>query len=415
MIEQKALQVFRWSTAAHRWLLLYVFMVLTGVGSSYSLLQSAKIEQGIFVIAMLLSAIHLGQHRPSLTDAWLWLMLVMTCLLLAPLLSSLANDHYLSIMATSRYRQLIKIFLCFAALVPLVQAMPKDRAIREIYLTVVLGTLTLSITVLFRFYWLGEAHPETGRMNLHIRHGNANYVAAYLGSLLVLSLLALRHFSETRLRTWRWFAAVAVLTSLVGIFASSSRMGILAVVSAVSLWAIAESRRRHSARPLVFLGFALGLSLAIGLYLDAFTRFEKMVDPSSLGRVQGIKAGLILFSNSPVFGAGFDQTPAHIYRLTRYPLFREFAAPPVSLHNAWFQMLSEMGLFGFTALAALWSWVGWQVGHLPSSMLRVALICVLLVVFLNQQTLPVAYNDVFYCLPLLVGAIAISGRKDILW
>ncbi len=391
------------------WLCICIFLVLTGAASDFRFLQISFAEQISFVVATALMMVHFLQN-PRRLNARIWLVLTaMLGLLLSIAMSSIANDHMLTIVGTSKYRQLVKIFVIGAGMWAFADAKLEARLKWSIMAALAL----LVVHGGYRFLVLNEFNPETGRMNLLMRHGNANYIASICGGLSFAVLYGLGSHGTRRIAQLRAvLSALAVCGAILIVVASQSRMGLIALLTGAVVLGGLESHRKRNAYFFIGLALIVLATASIGLSTDAFARFADITDPSSLGRVKGIRAGIELFADSPFLGVGYDQTPHHIYQITGYPMFRDFASPPLSLHNSWFQMLSEMGLIGFAFFTIIWLAPIRQAASLSASWKKSCLIAGWCCIFLNQQTLPAAYNDAFFALALLPGVLsACLGSK----
>jgi O-antigen ligase len=384
------------------WLCICTFFVLTGAASDFRFLQVSLAEQSSFMIVSALMAVHLWRFPPPLNIRILLLLAAMVGLLSSIAMSSLANNQMLTIVGTSKYRQLIKVFVIGMGM----YVFADSRLERRLSWTIMISLAVLATHASFRFFVLNEFNPETGRLNLLMRHGNANYIASLCGALVFGTLYGVQFADHGAInRPRNMFAALTVICAIVVVIASESRMGMIALVSSALLLGILEAFRKKNLH--IFAGIVVIIATAsiIGLSTDAFARFSDITDPSSLGRIKGIEAGIQLFADSPFFGVGFDQTPQHIYQITGYPMFRDFASPPLSLHNSWFQMLCEIGLFGFIFFAVYWFSPIVHTIRWSASWKRSCLVASWSCIFLNQQTLPAAYNDAFFALAILPGIL----------
>jgi O-antigen ligase len=173
-----------------------------------------------------------------------------------------------------------------------------------------------------------------------------NQVSGILGLAILSALLYLLLEKRRKALKILIFAAMIVLAAQSAL--TFSRTGLYSVVISISaalFYLIRDPRARVKIFGILIACFLLANFLILPK-LDEYTngtllaRFE---NTSSTGRIDIIKADLLIWSDNPIFGVGPGRAPS--YRAATY---RESAA-----HTEFTRLLAEHGMFGVVAVALL--------------------------------------------------------------
>jgi O-antigen ligase len=193
--------------------------------------------------------------------------------------------------------------------------------------------------------------------------GEANYAGAKLAILLPFILHLTSWYAQKR--RWGWLALVigAGITVSLALFITGSRMGGLLASVALAVFLLREIRWLRQPRVILLFAAILGLLLAPALFRSrgpmsqaleyissryglviTFLRsgteeFRGVRETSLRERIEVFEAGLEMFADHPLFGAGLAQFP---YTIQLYnPLYSG-----VYSHNTYLTVLAELGLTG---------------------------------------------------------------------
>lgn len=212
-----------------------------------------------------------------------------------------------------------------------------------------------------RIYGLWEPTTDYAVFGPYV---NANHFAGYVAMVVSLAVALVGEAGRELRRAWlarraHWLAlgdpeggrlvrrAAAAVTVLVGLLASGSRGGILAVAVGLTVLAWAWSRRHAAAGVLAAIGVVLAASL-VWLEPDHLTR---AFETRGLGgdRLRLWMDVVRMFPDHPLLGVGFNAFS------TAYPP-RQHVHPDLwfgEVHNEYLQVLLETGIAGAAlALAA---------------------------------------------------------------
>ncbi|MBA3921218.1 MAG: O-antigen ligase family protein, partial [Nostocaceae cyanobacterium] len=205
--------------------------------------------------------------------------------------------------------------------------------------------------------------------------GHHNFVAGYLVLVLpVFVALAV----EKGWRRWFWLFGTGI--TLVALYATGSRGGVLGLLSLLPVvLLVVLLRSQQQAR--IRWGIAGGLGiLVLGVIVLSNPRVQRLITEIQAGRVEGdaqfrlftMTAGLKIWQDHPVWGIG----PGNIIKL--YDLYRPIEAGTQAfrvqqLHSTPVNILAELGILGL-GVYLLWIVLlvilGWRLSLLPLKQLR---------------------------------------------
>ncbi|HEV3002598.1 MAG TPA: O-antigen ligase family protein [Solirubrobacteraceae bacterium] len=179
-----------------------------------------------------------------------------------------------------------------------------------------------------------------------------NYLAAGIVPAIVLAAgLA----ATTRSALWRWAIGVAVFLLAVGLAATQSRGGFLALLAAMAAALVLV--RRHRLQILAGVALLAGLvALMLATTPGAWDRVTRM-DGGGNGRSDLWTVAWRVGQEHPVTGVGISDFAVEAHRYVRRPGQLTEAAQivdrPHVAHNTYLQVLTELGLVGLALFAAL--------------------------------------------------------------
>lgn len=218
---------------------------------------------------------------------------------------------------------------------------------KRLLMVIMLPLLSVALTTLF-YTVSNEDLQFTGESNLATSGGfGPNQVSSMLGLGVFLSLAGLILF-EKRPRFSIYFAVSALFMAALSVM-TFSRGGIYNAIGAVLILILFQTRNVSTGlkrmTPLLIL--ATIFVLVIFPYLNSFTGGaleERFEDTGTTNRWEIIEADIQVFLEDPLFGVGAGASREGRKR------FLEFGA--VS-HTEFSRLLSEHGIFGLAALAAI--------------------------------------------------------------
>lgn len=235
-------------------------------------------------------------------------------------------------------------------LIPVVYGAVNSR--RDAYVIVAGFLVGAIVTALYGFaHPLSASAAQSGRFSSAA--GDANQTAADLAAALMMAAgLGLVAARSARLRL---LVLAAVPLSFIGIIASLSRSGLLALGAALLAGAVFGGRWRGLACRLLVLGAVIVVGYFV--FIASAGRASRVTSSNSTGRSTIWTVAWRMFEANPVLGSGTGnfQTAAHLY------LIRPGATPAGSLiittpeptHNVYLQMLAELGIPGLIVLLSV--------------------------------------------------------------
>lgn len=185
---------------------------------------------------------------------------------------------------------------------------------------------------------------------------SANYLALYIGPVLVYTLTRFLHSNGNE----RWIMGLSAAVIGMALFFTQSYAGWIAVVSAMALVLILEKRVK---KQWVFALGALGALLLLSqLGSDKFVQFLEFTERSSSSvRLEVYEISLALLKDSPLFGIGLGQYE-QMYQVNAPEILGQAPMEWVMIHphNIFLAMWLNMGLLGLVSFvwlvgkASLW-------------------------------------------------------------
>lgn len=179
-----------------------------------------------------------------------------------------------------------------------------------------------------------------------------NYLAAGIVPAIVLAAgLA----TTTRSALWRWAIGMAVAVLAIGLAATQSRGGFLALIAAAAAALVLV--RRHRMQILAGLALLAGfVALMLATTPGAWERVTRM-DGGGNGRSDLWTVAWRVGQEHPVTGVGISDFAAEAHRYVRRPGQLTEAAQivdrPHVAHNTYLQVLTELGVVGLALFVAL--------------------------------------------------------------
>lgn len=332
--------------------------------------------------------------------------LVLFGVALSPLLTNSRQGFEPNLFADPGYRSFLKVLL-FLPIVYLYSTQAHlKRALLAVY---VVSYFCLGLYFSYRYFYLGEIREFDARPLLKIRHGDPNFLAAFMGAAVPLFfLVAKQRPANVFVRISAWIGAAFLMFC---VFATESRMGILALLAglAVLLFANAKFSRRSLVVviPLVVFIAALFWNASWVHETSIVKRFSEIKDKSSVDRLATYENGVKVFFEYPFLGIGFQRASSRFYENTRYPDFQS-ESKQLEVHNTYLSLLAELGFLGFLAFVTLLVWSHHRCLEAEPST-RAFLLASFWILFLASLTVNLAYKDLFVFQFVFLGALA---RQD---
>ena len=175
--------------------------------------------------------------------------------------------------------------------------------------------------------------------------GNAN---GFSSVLLSIFPLAFYMFSNEKSKWLRYFAIATIMLSVVGIYCSISRLGLLTLIFVTGLIFLKQSKsmQTYLVLALIILSFLfIGLQLYQKRETVKETRSgEVKFDASTTMRFHLIGVALRIWIRNPLFGVG----PGNFVEQSMKQLGEQKRAVSRSVHNAYLHLLAEQGFLGFS-------------------------------------------------------------------
>ena len=289
--------------------------------------------------------------------------------------------HSISIHPWATQQGILRLFAYASVFIVIINHVREQEQIDRLVRTIVaLGSFLVVFALIQKATWNGriywfyptEAHSEAFR-NFAIwgPFVNRNHFAGYITMIvpLGLSLLLYRtarsgRFSDRSLTdnlaaflSSSGFFAMGVwgilsLMMTAAVFMTLSRGGIISLVCALAvLFLLARQRRRigRMAAPFAVLGLLLVLMIIIAGWDQIAERFEQLAEDRSLRRADVWMDSLRMLRDFPFLGTGLG-TFGSIY--SRYQTHSSTSLFDHA-HNDYVELMTDTGLIGFLAAAAL--------------------------------------------------------------
>ncbi len=259
-----------------------------------------------------------------------------------------------------------------------------ERDARYIFYTVLFTVIFVALWGLFEYRNDILAGMASSRVRISGRVGQPNSFGAFLCYYLPFLIGALRVRNVPRL--WRLYALGGTVAVLFALMFTQSRGAYLGLVCSLVFLAVAVNRR------LLLVMLVAGLLHPLWLPSQVVERIQYTfdgqgaygVDSSSESRIKFYKAGVRLWTESPVWGHGFGG-------FSRMSAERGITETRRAAHSLYIQMLVDTGLVGLTAIFYMWghlwrrSWRLWKTATDPSRRIfgECFLACLVAIVMVN--------------------------------
>ena len=176
--------------------------------------------------------------------------------------------------------------------------------------------------------------------------GNPNFASALLAIVTIISALSL--FVKSIQRIYKITALAVIFASVISIFKSNSRQGLLVIIIGLlfylSIYSFFNLRR---IRILFIFAAVSSFGLLIAGMLQVGPLASYVYKSSVSVRGYYWKAALEMFKAKPLTGVGLDSYGSYFkqFREVGYPLNYGFEITSTNAHNVYLQMLSTGGLF----------------------------------------------------------------------
>lgn len=284
---------------------------------------------------------------------WYLLILLVSFFLGSSLISTLLSDSLFTSFIGDTQRR--NGFLSYLALSIVALSASKFIDFKNVNYLFKISVLTGSI---FSFYglmqisgrdfvsWSNPYNAVIGTV------GNPNFASALMAILTTLSLATL--FMKWMPLAFKLTALICVIMSIIAIFASNSRQGLVSLSLAILFFAsgyLYLNRRRIG---LLVIAFSIAVSaFAIAGMLQIGPLTSLLYKASVSVRGYYWSAAIEMFKSNPITGIGFDHYGYYFkeFRSVEYPLRYGFDLSSTNAHNTFLQMFATGGFFvGFSYL-----------------------------------------------------------------
>ena len=338
---------------AFKLLLFFLVFLYSNIAVIYKGLEAYRPGVIIAGAAMCMMLVEIGHARRRFHLMWPQGLLMLAFLALA-FISSF--DAMWAKLAFERTTDIAKIVLIY---VLIENTVTTERRLRTVFLTMVCCGLIPAIGTIY-YYFTGVL-LEGSRSAWRGNFGNPNE-AAY--GLLILLPLALMVASRSGW-TMRIFLGAVMAISLVAIFLTFSRGGLLGLFAVIGL--IGWKQKSIAIRALMIAGL-VGAVFVGSLYWNRNQSFKDISKDTTFNqRIATIKAGVRMFEARPLLGVGPGCS------IVAYPLYVPAEAHcgcqlQLVIHNSFIQVLSELGILGFAVSIFLLGasfWDAWRMQKGP--------------------------------------------------
>jgi O-antigen ligase len=265
---------------------------------------------------------------------------VMVIALLGVAAISTFGSIYVSLAAdtTMNFAKVVLIYIVIENIVT------TPRRMRVVMTTMAFGALIPALGTIYNY--LTHQHLNQGRAAFYGVFANANEDAY---SLIIMVPIA-------AVLAWRarWWVKIVLIASIgiyvLGAFFTFSRGGLLGLVAVIGLFGWRQ--KSMIAKVSIVAALAIGLMVA-GMFWSRKEDFSDVEDDTTVNqRLTTFRAGFDMFADRPLFGVGPGDS------LVAYPLYIPKklncgCQDQLVVHNAFIQVLGEMGALGFIAFMSL--------------------------------------------------------------
>ncbi len=300
-----------------------------------------------------------------------------------PQVGSITGQHLVEHALQDKWAWLASIARLLLFVITFVMALliGASEASTRIFFQTLLASGVACLTITF-FFTVSDGVPTSTFYSYHHGFVNPNNAAAYLGVMLLLTLLQavrffkLPNFSEinlimaldqltVRIVSKAGYILYSMCLVLAGLFMTGSRAGILlSLLSALAflLMIAHKATRRSKHRPLILFTAMLLTGTMLGWSYGNFGQIikNKMRNDgiSSNSRTDIMAATLPMIADHPLLGSGLGSFPG---------VFQQYRPTDVSAdgiidkaHNSYLEFAAEMGVPALAALLGALGWMGWQ-------------------------------------------------------
>lgn len=216
----------------------------------------------------------------------------------------------------------------------------RDTAAARRVVDVLIGT-----AVVVALYGIAQSCTG-GYGSLHHRiSGPFSHYQTFAGVLLVGDLLLFaRMVTGDGWRRRRHWVALALINWT--LFATLTRGSWVALLIAVTVYAVLRARRSRWAYAVYLAAVVLFLTLAPDSWRARMRSIGDLQDASNYDRLCMVEAGLFMIAERPLFGLGPGMVE-ELYPIYRHPTAPRFTVP--HLHNAFLELAAERGLLSLGA------------------------------------------------------------------
>jgi O-antigen ligase len=312
--------------------LLFLLVLYSNISKLYPPLEVLRPALTVAAAAAVMMVVELAASGRGLKLAWPQSYLLLALLGVAGISSFSAIYVRQAFDTTSDLSKILLVYFL------LENTVTSEKRVRTVLWTLVIGGLFPALGTM-QHYASGILIEQTRGSWIGI-FKNPNE-AAYALMLLVPLALALARGQRLIIQAVLWGIVGAYVFA---IYLTFSRGGLLALFAVLALlgW------KQRSPLIRTFMMGALALSLVVAaLFWNRKDDFEDLRSDTTVNqRIATIEAGMLMFLDKPLLGIGPGDS------LVAYPLYVPKDAhcgcqDQLVIHNAFIQVLSEMGLFGF--------------------------------------------------------------------
>jgi len=378
----------------------YFFFATTTLHHEINFLLKIHIEFILF-ITIILTVIRKGI---SFNDHNFWkISLFSMILILIPLISSVLNYEYASIINDGEYSTYFQTMI----LLPFLYSFLSNHQSRKsIYNIIVLSTFILSIYFEYRYLILNEIRDFDSRPLLKIRHGDANFLCTILSFAIPYSIYLIQQSFKSKKYWQTIFYIIMACNIMIATILTQSRMGLIALLIALGYLILKKEIKIRK--------YQVGLLITISALSFIFfgqsltNRFENIADKSNADRVLTYINGFKIIKYSPYFGVGMHHAKDYFYSNTKYPNFQsEFHQ--LDIHNTYLKIFAELGFFAFLTLIIF---LGSTMRKLLHNMKqdRYIIFSSFIILIISSLTIGIPYKD-FYNIELII-ILAMAMNKS---
>jgi O-antigen ligase len=312
--------------------ILFLLVLYSNISRVYPALETFRPALAVAAAAIVMMAVEQAVMRKGFRLAWPQGYLLLVFLGVAGVSSFGAIYSRKAFETTSDLSKVLLIYLL------LENTLTSAKRVRIVLWTLVVGGLFPAFGTIYNY--------SRGILVEHTRGGwigifkNPNE-CAYALVLLVPIALTLTYGSKRIVQLSLWGI---IATYFAAIYLTFSRGGLIALFAVMAL--IGWKQKSSLIRTLIMGALALGL-VGVALFWNRKDDFKDLRDDTTVNqRIATIKAGTLMFLDKPLLGVGPGCS------MVAYPLYVPKDAhcgcqDQLVIHNAFIQILSELGILGF--------------------------------------------------------------------